>query len=100
MSPTNAVMPNAVHTVAYPARSAESAPCARGAADAWANSRMTGRLEGSIIAAIITCQDRTKMGTPTHSGGPFSMSVWWCNALACPVAAVPMASSHAMPMTA
>src|SRR5918992_4920753 len=62
-SPRKATSPNADHTSAYAPRNAASDARRSGArADATENMRTSGRLDGTIIAAIITCQASRNSG--------------------------------------
>ena len=69
-SAANAAAPHAAHTTAYPPRNAATtrfAPSWRRAA--WVNSRTIGRLDGSIIAATITCHASRNATALTQNGG-------------------------------
>jgi len=72
MSAKKAAAPNTLHTATYPPRNAAIArpgrSCPRAAA---AKSRISGRLEGSIIAASIACQATMKSSAAAQRGLPF-----------------------------
>jgi hypothetical protein len=46
-------------------------------AEAAANIRTSGRLEGSIIAAVITCQPAKNRTTAPAAGGPSASTQSW-----------------------
>ena len=74
-SPTNATSPHTVQTAEYAVRNGTIASPGRPSLmDALPKTRTAGRLAGSMIAAIITCQATRKSGRATHSGGPPWMS--------------------------
>ena len=69
VAPRNANAPNPVHTSAYPPSRAAIAVRRRGPfADTAANSATSGRLDGSIIAAIMTCQASRNTASATTIG--------------------------------
>src|SRR6185295_19477593 len=70
-SKQKAASPNALHIRAYPPMNAAIERPRRGTRSvARPYSLISGRLEGSIIAAIITCQASSAISAATTNGGP------------------------------
>ena len=63
--------------------------------DAAPNIRTSGRVDGSIIAAIITCHATRNSGSAIHTGGPPSIRASWCSSEAAPAAWAARATAHA-----
>jgi hypothetical protein len=71
VSAPKASNPNVLHTSAYPPRNAAIDSRRWGTrAEARAYSCTSGRLDGSIIATIISCQASRNASAATAGGGP------------------------------
>ena len=63
-----------------------------------ANKRTKGRLDGSIIEAIIACQATTNRASATPNGSPPSISASWCRPAAPPLTSAMIATIQAPAM--
>ena len=98
-SPARAATPKTVHTTTYPSRNEALATVGRGwDATARVKRTISGRLDGSIIATIISCQATRNSPRAAHSGRPPSARCPCSNSTPRPLSCARTVTIHATAM--